>query len=161
MINRAAVKIAYLGLLVFVAFFAFPLYAQERPADNMQIVREAVRGQKKLLMAENMQLTESEAANFWPVYERYQDDLKKLDDRTIKLIENYAKNYLSMSDAVAQNLVEDFLTIEEDRLKLNRSYLPQFRKVLPATKVARYYQLENKFRAVVNYETAAQIPIVK
>jgi len=161
MTNRSAVGIAHLAVLSFALFVALPFCAQDRPADNMDIVREAIRSEKKLLIAQNMQLTESEATAFWPVYERHQDELQTLDNRTIKLVEDFANNYLSMTDAVAQRLVEDFLALEEDRLKLNRTYVPQLRKVLPATKVARYYQLENKFRAVVNYEAAAKIPLVK
>jgi hypothetical protein len=138
-----------------------PANAQDRPADNMQVVREAARSQKKLLVAQNMQLTESEAAAFWPIYERYQNDLSKLNDQTITLIETYAKNYQSMSDTMAQKLLEDFLSLEEQRAKLNRAYVPELRKALPAIKVARYCQLENKFRAVVNYDLAAQIPLIK
>jgi hypothetical protein len=41
---------------------------QDKPADNMQIVLEKVRADKKLLVSENMQLTEAEAKAFWPVY---------------------------------------------------------------------------------------------
>ncbi len=161
MINRATVRIAVLCLLVFPALAAVPVCGQERPADNMQIVRDAVRSQKKLLIAQNMQMTESEAAAFWPVYERYQEDLRKLDDQTITLIETYAKNYQSMNDTMAQKLLEDFLSLEEQRVKLNRTYVPELRKALPAIKVARYCQLENKFRAVVNYDLASQIPLIR
>lgn len=161
MTNRATVRIAVLFLLVLPVLAAVPVGAQDRPADNMQIVRDAARSQKKLLVAQNMQLSESEAAAFWPVYERYQEDLRKLDDQTIALIQTYANNYQNMSDTMAQKLLEDFLSLEEQRVKLNRAYVPELRKALPAIKVARYCQLENKFRAVVNYDLAAQIPLIK
>ena len=159
MINRATVKVVYVGLLVFAASLA--IYAQDRPADSMQIVHEAIRAEKKLLISQNMQLTEAEAAAFWPVYERYQHDLQQLLDRRVKLIKEYAANYPNLSDAVAQKLLDDFMAQEEDRVRLSKSYLPQFRKVLSATKVARYYQLENKVRAVMDYEMAANIPIIQ
>jgi hypothetical protein len=135
--------------------------AQEKPADNMQIVREKIRADKKLFIAQNMQLTESEAKAFWPVYDTYQNDLAKLNDRTIKLIQDYAKNYKTMTDETAQKLLDEYMAIEGDRLKLRESYRPQFMKVLPAKRVARFYQLENKIHAVVSYDLARQIPLIK
>ena len=135
--------------------------AQDKPADTNQLVREKIQADKKLFVAENMQLTEAEAKAFWPVYENYQKDLGKIVDRAKKLIEDYAKNYQSMTDATAKKLLDDMISIENDRLKLKKDYLPKFRKVLSDKKTARYYQLENKIFAVVSYELAQVIPLVK
>ena len=148
-------------LIALCAAVATPLLAQDKPADNNQLVLEKVKADKKLLVAENMQLTEGEAKAFWPVYESYQRDLGKINDRLVKLINDYAASYQTMTDAAATKLSDEAVAIEADRTKLAQSYLPKFRKVLPPTKVARYYQIENKVRAVVNYELAAEIPLVK
>ena len=138
-----------------------PVCAQDKPADTNQLVKEKIQADKKLLIAENMQLTEAEAKAFWPVYESYQKDMGKIVERTKKLIEDYAKNYETMTDATAKKLVNEMLVIENERLKLRRAYLPKFRKVLSEKKVARYYQLENKIHAVVMYELAKIIPLMK
>jgi hypothetical protein len=135
--------------------------AQDKPADDMQILLDKLRADKKLVVAEAMELTESEAKGFWPVYDGYQKDLGGLGDRTIALIKDYAANYQSMSDQAAKRLVDDYLAIEQDRVKLLQSYLPRFRKALPERKVARYYQIENKIRAAVNWTIASEIPMVK
>jgi len=135
--------------------------AQEKPADNMDIVREKIQSDKKLFIAENMNLTESEAKAFWPVYENYQKDLSKLVDKAVKLIDNYAANYETMTEEAAKELINGYLAIEGERVTLMKSFLPKFRKVLPEKKVARYYQLENKIDAVVNFGLAKQIPLVK
>ncbi len=127
----------------------------------MQIVREKIKTDKKLFIAENMNLTESEAKVFWPVYENYQKDLGKLVDKAVKLIDNYAANYETMSEEAAKELIDGYLAIEGERVTLMKSFLPKFRKVLPEKKVARYYQLENKIDAVVNFGLAKQIPLVK
>jgi hypothetical protein len=141
-------------------FIVSPM-AQEKPADNMQLVREKIQTDKKLFIAQNMNLTESEAKVFWPVYENYQKDLAKLVDKTVKLVENYAANYQTMTEEAAKELINGYLAIEGERVTLMKSFLPKFRKVLPEKKVARYYQLENKIDAVVNYGLARQIPLVK
>jgi len=108
-----------------------------------------------------MQFTEAEAKVFWPVYEGYQKEQAKLYERAKNLVGNYAKNYETMTDKMAKKLLDDFMSIESDRLKLKKEYLPKFRKVLSEKKVARYYQLENKIDAIVNYEVAKVIPLVK
>jgi len=141
-------------------FSIVPALSQDKPADTMKLVREKIRADKKLIIAENMQFTESEAKAFWPIYEDYQKKLGKLGDRILKLIEDYAANYLNMSDAAAKKMMDNYLATEKERLKLMQSYLPKFRKVLPDKKVTRYYQLENKIKAVVNYELAKSIPLV-
>jgi hypothetical protein len=150
-------------VIVFCVLFLFivPVCAQDKPADTNQLVREKIQADKKLFVAENMQLTEKEAKAFWPVYESYQKDQMKLVDRTQKLINDYAKNYTTMTDATAKKLTDEMIAIENDRLKLRKDYLPKFRKVLSNKKVARYYQLENKIHAVVSYDMARIIPLVK
>ncbi len=127
----------------------------------MQLVREKIQTDKKLFVAQNMNLTESEAKVFWPVYEDYQKDLDKLIDKTAKLIDNYATNYQTMTEEAAKELINGYLIVEEERVTLMKSFLPKFRKVLPEKKVARYYQLENKIDAVDHYGLAKQIPLVK
>jgi hypothetical protein len=146
--------------LVMVALMCSFATAQDT-SDNMQILIEKIKADKKLLVAENMQLSEAEAKKFWPVYQQFQDELYILRVRSLKLIENYADNYKSMTNDVAKKLLDEYLTIERLRQKVRESYLKKFRKVLPEMKVARYYQIENKISAVVNYEIAKEIPLVK
>jgi hypothetical protein len=158
-------KITTRVMMAFLAFgvlaLAFPVFAQEKQADNMQIVREKLRADKKLLVSEALKVTDAESKDFWPVYESYQKELSGVNDRAIKLIEGYAKNYGSMTNEAAKKLVDDYLSIEGERMKIRQSYLPKFRKVLPDMKVARFYQLENKIQAVINYDLAAGIPMVQ
>jgi len=58
-------------------------------------------------------------------------------------------------------ILDEYLAIESERLALRKAYLPKFRQALPDKKVVRFYQLENKIQAAVNYELAANIPLVK
>jgi len=135
--------------------------AQDKPADNMQIVLEKVRADKKLLVSENMQLTEAEAKAFWPVYDQYQDELFLLRSRTAKLIKDFSDAYEKMTNETAKKLMDEYITIETLGPKLRQTYLPKFRKVLPEVKVVRYYQIENKIQAVLMYELAKNIPLMK
>ena len=156
--NRVAFFMVMLASILMVAASA---PAQNKPVDNMQILLEKIRADKKLLVAENMLLNDAEAKAFWPVYEQYQDELFLLRARTIKMIKDYADAYEKMTDDTAKKLLDELLEIETLGLKLRQAYLPEFRKVLPEVKVARYFQIENKIKAALNYELAKEIPLMK
>ena len=138
-----------------------PAVSQDKPADNMQILREKIKADKKLLVASDMKLTESEAKAFWPVYEKYQHELFLLRTRTVKLINDYADAYEKMTNDKAKALLDELMKIDSLGLKLHQAYLPKFREVLPEVKVVRYYQIENKINAALMYELAANIPLMK
>ena len=108
-----------------------------------------------------MKLTSSEAEKFWPVYEQYQKELNKIADQKLALVEKYAKNYDTMTDELALELLDNHMSIEAQRLALQSVFVPKFKKVLPPIKVTRYYQCENKVAAIINYDLAAQIPLIK
>jgi hypothetical protein len=149
--------------MVVIAAFPAPALTQDKPADNMQILREKIKADKKLVVAANMELTESEAKGFWPVYEQVQKDLAAINQRIAKLIESYAADYRAntLTDEKAKKLIDEMVAIEQAEAGLKTSSVPKLRKVLPEKKVARYLQIENKIRAAVKYELAAQVPFVQ
>jgi hypothetical protein len=142
----------------------FWMIAGSAPAQegsmNMEILGEKVRADRKLFVAEYMALTDAEAQKFWPLYDQYVKELGAIGGRYAVLIQSYADNYRTMNDATARTLLDDYMACETQRLKLQQDYLPKFRSVLPDKKVTRYYQVENKIRAVMTYELAKAIPLV-
>lgn len=159
--TRANTVLMLLGILGAIMVVGEPAIAQEKPADTMEFVLEKIRADKKLLVAENLQLTETEAKGFWPVYGRYQDELFLLRSRAVKLIKDYGDAYDQMTNDTAKKLLDEYMTIEALGLKLRQAYLPKFRAVLPEVKVVRYYQIENKIHAALAYEIGAKIPLMK
>jgi hypothetical protein len=148
--------------ILLIVSLALPLAAQrEKPTDEMDAVRETLRAEKKALVADNMEFTESEANAFWPLYEKYQAEINVIGDRMVKLMEGYGKTHNVMTNDTADKLIRKLLAIQSDRVTLQEKYLPKFAKVLPMSKVARYYQIENKFRAAVDYDLSQQIPLIE
>ena len=137
--------------------------AADAPADNMQILRDKVATDKKVVVAAAMELTEAEAKAFWPIYEQYQKELHKINDGIATLISSYAKEYnaKSLTDEKAKQLLDYMVGLEDQEVKLKRTFIPKFSKALPGRKLARYMQLENKVRALVKYELAAEIPLAQ
>jgi predicted outer membrane protein len=154
-----------LGVLMALMLLAFaaPALAQDKPADNMQILRDKLRADKKLVVATNMELTESEAKAFWPVYEQYQKDLQKINQRLVNLLESYAADFRgkSLTDDKAKKLIDEAVAIEQAEANLKSAYAPKLGKALPVKKVARYLQIENKIRAVIKYDLAQGVPLVQ
>jgi cob(I)alamin adenosyltransferase len=148
------------AVLVAVAVPAFP---QEKPANNLEIVHEKLKADKKLIVAKYMELTESEAKKFWPVYEEYQKDLQTINQRLFNLLQSYAADYRnnSLTDEKAQKLLDEWIAIENDDAKRRSSFVPKVTKALPAKKAARYLQIENEYRILLKYDLAATVPLVQ
>ena len=87
--------------------------------------------------------------------------MNAIGDRMVAMIEDYSASFRDLSDDKAMKLVDDYLTVEADRVKVRRTYVAEFAKVLPGRKVARFYQIENKMDAVIRYDLAATIPVVE
>jgi hypothetical protein len=148
-------------MLVFATLLALPAAAQT--SSDMQILANKIKADKKLVVAANMQLTEEEGKAFWPVYDAYQADLQKINQRMGAGIKRYADAYNkgAVPDETAKKLINEMISIEDAEVKLKRAYVPKLEKAIPGVKVARYMQIESKIRAVVRYELATQIPLVQ
>jgi len=141
--------------------FVDPSWAQGTPQEDLQILLRQATTEKKQLIAANMELTESEAKGFWPVFDSYQKELTEINLRIVKLLEGYATDLQAntLTDEKAQKLIDEFVLIEQAEGGLQAAYAPKLGKVLPPKKVARYLQIENKIRALVKYNLA-KVPLV-
>jgi hypothetical protein len=145
-----------------VAGLVAPLLAQSGGTTNMDILRQKIKADKKLVVAENLKLTDPEGAAFWPVYDAYQKELQQINQRLAAGIKAYAEAYNKgpVTDETAKKLLDEALAIETAEGTLKNAFVPKIMAALPATKAARYIQIENKIRAAVRYELAASIPLV-
>jgi hypothetical protein len=143
--------------------FAVPAFPQEKPGNNLEIIHEKLKADKKLIVEKYMELTESEAKKFWPVYEEYQKDLQTINQRLFNLLQSYAADYRnnSLTDEKARKLLDDWIAIENDDAKRRSSFVPKVTKALPAKKAARYLQIENEYRILLKYDLAATVPLVQ
>lgn len=160
---RFLLQVFALGLTITTLILVPPAWAQNSPAYNMDVLRQKVQKDKKLLVATNLGLTANEAKLFWPIYEEYQTNLRELNRRIQWLLKSYAEAYNSktLTNDIARGLLKEYLSIEADETKLKGAYIPMMNMVLPAKKVARYIQIENKIRAVFNYDLAAAVPFMQ
>ena len=145
------------------AALVVPALAQNAGTTNMEILRQKIKSDKKLLVAQNLNLTDAEGAAFWPVYEAYQKELQQINGRLTATINAYADAYNKgpVANDAAKKLIDEALAIDDAELQLKKAAIPKVMAALPAMKAARYIQIENKIRAAIRYELAASIPLVQ
>ncbi len=153
----------YLSRIVWVVLFAVllatPLWSQQE--KEIELTRLALQRQRDDLVNQFMQLNLKEVGAFIPVYEEYRTEMGKLGDRTQRVILDYAENQDNLSDQKALAMLDEWLKIKEAEVKLRMKSVEDFKRVLPPKKVLRFFQLDNKFDAIVNYNLSGSIPLVQ
>jgi Spy/CpxP family protein refolding chaperone len=142
--------------------------AEDKAADvtDMQALRTAVRTDKKAFVASILNLTPAEAKKFWPLYDEYQRNLDMTNRRRVVAVQQLIVQDKPASDLYAKNLANELIAVDEAEVKARRTLqnrlmrgLPS--RILPPKKAARYLQLESKIRAVLAYDVAATVPLIK
>ena len=153
--------------LVMLAAAAMPALAQNASAEDefMRAAEESrtiLRAERKLFLSRALELSAEEGAAFWPIYERYTDELRAAGDLRQKIILDYAASYRSksMTDETAAQLIADALKYEQRVLDVRKSYAKKMRRALSAIKLARFLQLEYRLDTVNNLVLASQIPLM-
>lgn len=133
--------------------------SQASPDDFVSLLRKDVRSQKKQIIAENMDLSDTEAEKFWPVYDQYAAELSKIYDVKLALLNNYANNYGSMTGEQAENYIRKRAEVEQSIMQLRLKYMPAFRKVLSGRETALFYQLDWRLGLAIDVELV-QVPLI-
>jgi len=129
--------------------------------EEIRLTRTAIQIERQAIVTQAMDLTPEEMETFWPLYREYRLEAVKIGDRIVALILRYAAHFDDLTDATADKLLADFVKIEQARANLKAKFLPRFKKVLPARKVARFYQIENKLDVLTLSEMAEFIPLAR
>jgi hypothetical protein len=145
--------------LAFLLAFAAPAAAQA--TTEIELTRAHIQKARQAIIAEAMQLTEDESVAFWPAYRDYRVEMARLGDRLVKVITEFVSDPTTLADEKANRLLDEYLDIKADDLSVKKKYVPVFRKLLPAPKVTRFFQLENKLDAIVAYDLAGTIPLAR
>ena len=146
-------------LLVFFMLVATPFMAIADETDALK--KKIVLDQKRLVIMENMEFSENEAKGFWPLYDKYQEELFLVNQRAAKLIVAYASVYQTLADDQALKIVDEHFGIRSDRQKIMQEFAGDLKKILSGKRVFRYLQVENKIEAIARFELARGIPLAQ
>ena len=167
--GKIPIHLIAIGLMAMLVGYVSSGWAQtkpaggEKPANNLETVHEKLKAEKKSIVTKYMELTDTEAKNFWPVYEDYQKDLQKINERLQAMLQSYAADYgsKSLTDEKAKKLLDEWIALEQDEVKQRKAFAPKVLKALPAKKAARYLQIENEYRMLIKYDLAATVPLAQ
>lgn len=139
-------------------------YSTPLPTVNdkdVRLLRQDLRAKAKELVAKNMQLSDAEAAAFWPLYDQYAAEVRKVNDTRFGLIKQYATIYQTMTADQADSMVTLLAEADQTIISLRMQYLPKFQQVLPGTKAALFMQLDRRLDTLGNVQMATQLPLIK
>jgi hypothetical protein len=161
--KKSIVAVLMVGALLLNAGALFAEGPTKESADDLEIklLRKDLRSQKKQIVAANIQLTETEALKFWPVYDDYTVETIKINDTRVALIKEYAQNYDNLTDAQAQSFIKKWLEADDAAVQLRLKYMPIFSKFLPAKKTARFIQIDRRLGLLMDVQLSSGIPLVQ
>jgi len=128
--------------------------------QNIQMLRENLRAQRKKIIAANMNLTADESTKFWPIYDQYQQELNKIGDVRWQLMREYAESYPNVSVDQAQTFMKQSTATDQQMIALRDKYVPIFEKVISPKKAALWYQIDRQIDLAVNLQLASVLPLV-
>ena len=129
--------------------------------QSIAMLSKDIRSVKKQIIAANMDLTDSEAEKFWPVYDQYAAELASINDMKFALIKEYAQNYSNMTDEQAVAYIKGQAEVDESVNRLRMKYLPLFRRVLSGKTTAIFFQIELRVSLMIDLQLASHIPLIQ
>lgn len=123
--------------------------------------RAVMAKDRKVLIREALGLTPAEDEVFWTPYRKYTEAMDEVNDLRVKVITDYVANADDFTDDVAKDILKNWFKYEKERAKVKEKFSSDFKKVIPAAKVARFYQIDNKLDAIINFALAMQIPLIE
>jgi hypothetical protein len=170
---EAIMRIRFAIVTAAALFLSCGLSAQEKQLQDsaqskevntrtyIQLLRADLKTSKRALIKESMQLDEKQAAVFWPLYNQYDVEQARLGDQKLALIQDYAHDFLTMTDDKANQLANRALELDDQRQTLRRKYYDLLKKALPTVLVVRFFQLEGQLQLILDLQIASNLPIIE
>ncbi len=130
-------------------------------SDQEQLLISQIQSDRRAIVLSTLQLTDAEVQAFTPIFDKYQAEMKKLGTRYTDVLNKFASNYDSMTDDAAEDILKESFKVREERNDLLKEYARLMGKKLPATKVLRWVQIENKMTALLDWQMAQIIPLAR
>jgi hypothetical protein len=147
--------------LAFALAGARPASAQNPVDEDIKLFRKDLRSARKQIIAANMNLGDKEAEQFWPLFERYTQEVVAKQDEKYALLKQYAQNYLTITDEQAEKYVRGRAAVDQDILQVRLKYFPLFRKVLSGKSTALFFQLDWRLGLIMDLQLASQTPLIE
>ena len=144
------------GLIV---LMSASLYAQT--ADTyLELLRSDIKNKRKTVVAVAMNLNELQDEKFWPIYSEFEAEWNKLADVKVGIIKEYAANIETLTDEVADDLIQKSYDLEEDKLDVEKKYYEKVKDQLGAKQAGKFIQVVSRLNMLINIQIAAELPLI-
>ena len=100
-----------------------------RPSKTyIKAVRNDLQGSRAEVIAKNVTLTSEQAAKFWPMFEKYQQEQNVIMDEQLKGLQQYVDTFERLDDAGALALLNAHLERDTRMVALRQRWLAEFQK---------------------------------
>ena len=151
----------FLSALVLLMSLSTTAFAQNSLDEQIALVRQSAHTDRQVLIMGNVHFTADESAQFWPAWKEYRAAAAANGDRLLALIKDFAAHYEEMNDQKASELLSDSFSIQMQDVVIMQNFAKKIATFMPAQKVMRVIQIENKLDAAIDMQLAAEIPLVK
>lgn len=127
----------------------------------IEALKSDIRVHMRRIVEVNMKLTEKEAAAFWPIYDRYDEDMGKVNFERSSILDFYADNYRTLSDEQAKDLIRRMNYVDRRKLSIDEKYVREMGKVMPVKTVLRFFQIERQMDRLVALKIMSGIPLAQ
>jgi len=157
MIKNSALLMLTFGMLAFCHLSR--AQSQEPTIDStIAVVRANMRADRAALITAGMNFTDRDAAAFWPIYQQYEYERSRVDDRRAAVIKQYTQKYPNLTDAEAKAMAEQMFDCESRGAELKKKYYKKFNNVLTALTVTKFFQLERRIDLMMDMQVEAALP---
>ena len=129
--------------------------------QDLNLLRKDLRSKRKQLIAANLNLTDTEATKFWPVYDQYVTELIAINDKKFGLIQDYADNWGKLTNEQSLLFIRQWLDLDIATAQLRQKYVPIVSKVLDGKKTATFFQLDRRIAMMMELQVSSQMPLVQ
>lgn len=151
----------FLSVLVLLLTFSSSASAQTALDEQIALARQSAHTDRQVILMGNMHFSADESAEFWPAWKEYRASMGANSERMLALIKDFAENYEKMTDLKADELLTDSFSIKMQDLVIKQQFAKKINAFLPAQKVMRIIQIENKLDAAIQLQLASEIPLTR
>lgn len=152
-------KLLILSLLIFCSLGFAQIESFE--SEYVEMLKKNIQDESRMIVADNLTLTEEQAEIFWPLYDEYDATYDKLVDERVKVIEDYMMNYYGLDEETGKELITKSIELKQKVVDIQKEYINKMLDVLPISVVGKFFQIDNRITAIIDIARMANLPFIR
>ncbi len=137
----------------------FTSFAQSN-TEETDLMQAAFGMEKKEVVASFVTPSDVQKDAFWTLYDEYEVARKENGKKRIALLEQYAKEYNTLTDEQAAEWTAEVIKLSAATDKLIVTYYNKIKKATSAKVATQFYQIENYYLTAIRMEILDAVPFV-